>query len=465
MQETGDATLGEADEPKALLRRAAAPTDPDTVTRQRLTAPLMGLRTEKVPTVALLPWGDRFEAVYDKVGISLDSFGSDLIGGWLFNYVLALRSAGVRTLLVFGSDRVASPVRFTHPATEALISVLPIPRLHRKAHNARLRYRPDSANLAAAASYLATPLRPLIRELRRERCDVILCQEYEYPRFDVGVVLGKALRIPVFATYQGGSATSSRLERPIRSLTVRHSAGLIVASQAEIDRVQETYRVPDEMIGHIPNPVDVDAWRPRHPTATREELGVPQDARVVVWHGHMEPTRKGLDVLFDAWDVVSSLRPDLSPYLLLVGSGRNTAAVRRKVDAHSRILWVDRFVLDQRELLRYISAADIYTLPSRHEGFAVAPLEAMACGLPVVATDISGVRDLLPNEEADGGLIVPSEDPQALAGALLRLLDDPDLSRLLGTRARRRVETQFSIQVVGLRLRDFLFRSDEVVPG
>ncbi len=410
--------------------------------------------------MALLPWGDRFETFHDKIGVSLDSFRTELTGGWLFNYVEALRSAGVRTLVLFSSDRVESTLRFTHVGSGAMVSVLPTPRLHLKVRNIHLRYRPESPNLAALASYFSTPLRPLVREMRREHCDVILCQEYEYPRFDVGVLLGKALGLPVFATYQGGRGTSSRIERPLRSLSLRHCAGLIIASQAEIDRVHQTYGVPSQKVDHIPNPVDVGAWRLGNRKAIREELGIPQKARVVEWHGHMEPNRKGIDVLLDAWDVVCSHRPDLSLCLLLVGSGRNTDVVRDRVDSNEKIRWIDRFVLDRRELLRYISAADIYTLPSRHEGFAVAPLEAMACGLPVVATDVSGVRDLLPGEEADGGLVVPPDDPQALAAALLRLVDDPELSRSLGARGKQRVEERFSMRVVGRRLRRFLFPHD-----
>jgi glycosyltransferase involved in cell wall biosynthesis len=88
------------------------------------------------------------------------------------------------------------------------------------------------------------------------------------------------------------------------------------------------------------------------------------------------------------------------------------------------------------------------------EGFPVAVVEAMACGLPVVATDISGVRDALGDEPT--GLVVPREDVQALAAAIGRLLDDELLRRLLGERARQRAESEFSLQTVGSRLCAFM---------
>jgi len=118
---------------------------------------------------------------------------------------------------------------------------------------------------------------------------------------------------------------------------------------------------------------------------------------------------------------------------------------------------VNRYVLDRQELWSYLAAADLYTIASRHEGFAVAILEAMACGLPIVASDSPGVIDVIPRGPIDGGLIVPAGDATALAGALLRVFDDPELAANLRACARRRVQADFSPHVVGDRLRQLLF--------
>jgi glycosyltransferase involved in cell wall biosynthesis len=409
------------------------------------------------PTVALLSGMDRFEDFYDKIGVSLETFRDEFTGGWLFNYVDALSTAGVRTALFFTSARVQTPMHFTHVPTAASVWVLPTPLLHRKIRNAHLRLRPTSTALASAASYAATPARSLARALRWERCDVVLCHEYESPRFDLCVLLGRLLGLPVFATYQGADRTGSWLERPIRWASVRHCQGLIVAASSEIRRVRDTYGMPLQRIAHIPNPMDVAGWPPMDRVLARTELGIPPEARVVEWHGHAQVWRKGLDVLVDAWDLICSQRPGANILLLLVGSGRNTSALRDRVAANPRIRWIDRYVLDRRELWRFLSAADVYTLPSRHEGFAVAPVEAMACGLPVVAADASGIADLLAGGEDAGGLVVPRGDPAALAATLLRVMDDDGLARELGARARRRAEQQYSLDVVGRRLRQFLF--------
>jgi glycosyltransferase involved in cell wall biosynthesis len=412
------------------------------------------------PTVAFLPGGDRFEDWFDKVGISFAAFRDELTGGWLFNYVEAMRLVGIRTVMLFGSERVRAPLRFVHRPTQTPVCIMPSPWASRKIGAAQARFWPERQSLSSLRAYLATPVRQLARELRRERCDAILCQEYEQARFDVCVGLGWMLRIPTFATYQGANETASALERSIRRVAVRHAAGLIVGAGAEIARVQGTYSVDSARIAHIPNPMDTVRWQRVDRGVARLELGIDARTGVVAWHGHAQMHRKGLDVLLDAWNVICSRRTDV--LLLLVGTSRNTVELGRRVAGNPRVRWIDRYVLDREELWRYLSASDVYCLASRHEGFAVAPIEAMSCGLPVVATDVSGVRDLLDGGEAGGGLIVPPEDPQSLAAALQRLLDDDTLAKELGRRARIRAEQEFSLQAVGLRLRRFLFPQSDV---
>jgi glycosyltransferase involved in cell wall biosynthesis len=408
-------------------------------------------------TVAFLPGGDRFEDFHDKIGVSLDMFRQQLAGGWLFNYIKAMRFAGIRTVLIYTSARVTERLLFTHADTGAPVWILPSPRLHQKVRHGQRRYFPESRVLAAAASYLATPLRGVAWVLRQERCDAILCQEYEHTRFDACVLLGRLLRLPVFATYQGGSETGTAVERLVRRHSIRRCAGLIIPSRYEISRVQAVYRLPPGKIGPIPNPVEVVPCGPSERHAVRAELGITSQTRVVAWHGRVQMRTKGLDILLDAWDRICLERPDADILLLLVGTGRDAETFRQRLKSSARFVWIDRYVFERRQLWSYLAAADVYTITSRREGFAVAVLEAMACGLPVVASDAPGVADVLPRGEVDGAIIVPSEDAPSLAAALLRLVDDSDLARRLGTAARQRIDGEFSLEVVGQQLRRFLF--------
>jgi glycosyltransferase involved in cell wall biosynthesis len=401
-------------------------------------------------------WGDLFEDFHDSIGVTLEDFCTSYTGSWLFGYVDALASVGVRTTLLHASDRVASTRRLVHHPSGAPLVILPAPRRH--ALLRRLYRRFGRKSLSSLASYASLPLLALIREVRRSRADALLTQEYEHARFDLVVGVGRLLGRPVYATFQGGDTPHSRLERPIRGRTVRAAAGLIIGSRRERERVEATYKVSRDRIADIPNAIDVAGIEPIDRAAARRLLGIDDGARVVEWHGRVTIRRKGLDVLLAAWEAVCAQRPRDELVLLLVGTGEDAAAFHRRVEATGlrSIRWRDEYVADRDELLVYLSAADVYVLPSRHEGFAVAPIEAMAAGLPVVAADAPGVEDLFPDGERSGGIVVPSGDADALAEALGRLVGDVATCRELGAKARERAEDRYSLEAVGVQLRTFL---------
>jgi starch synthase len=429
------------------------------------------------PVVALVDFSQLVEDYLDNIGVTLDAFLGEMTGGWMFGYIAALRTAGVRTVLFVVSARVEKPERRRHAATGAAVWVLPAPRAYRLARRRVLNPYASSveeacgdvrgaerllcAALLELSPYLSTPLAHLARGLRRERCRAVLCQDYEHGRFDACLLLARALGLPVFATFQGGDASLGRLERLARGPALRACDGLVIAAGREAERVRARHGVPAEKIARVFNPLDLDDWRPPTPSersAARAALGIPADARVAAWHGRVLVELKGLDVLLDAWDRCVRQRPGRELRLLLVGTGNDAGELRRLVGGRRDVVWIDEFVRDRARLRGLLAAADAWALPSRREGFAVAPLEAMACGLPVVAADVAGVGDVLEGGEASGGVVVPRGDAGALAAALGRLLDDPALGRELGSRARERVERGFSPQAVGARLRRFLLR-------
>lgn len=407
--------------------------------------------------VALLPWGDVIEDFLDPLDVSLDGFCREMTGGWLFGYVEALKRAGLRTVVFCVSARVEEPVRRTHEGTGATVCFLPAPKAYDFLRPVLERCGTEGGLLDLMGSYLATPIRELARELQREGCKTLLCQEYEYARFDVCVALGKLLGIPTYGTFQGGGP-AGRLEGGARRLSVKHCAGLIVASQTELDRVRAVYEVPAHQLARIFNPLDLTEWTPVPQRQARTALGLSEAACMVVWHGRVDVHRKGLDVLLEAWQQVQRTRAE-DVRLVLVGTGSDAEELRRRLAAlppSSGVTWIDEYILDRPTIRRYLSAADVYVLASRNEGLPVAPIEAMACGLPVVATDAPGVPDIFEAGERAGGIVVPREAPAALARALERMIEDEEERQQMGVRARRRVEEHFSLEAVGQQLRCFL---------
>jgi len=433
---------------------------------------------QREPTVALLPWGNVLEDYIDSIGISLEVFCEKFSGSYMFGYIDALRRVGVRTVLICISARVDKPSRFTHLPTGATICVLPAPWIYRAVrgkmcnpygrtvrqmfgaiHGVRWLLFPVLVLLRETALYLTTPLQRLAHELRREHCDAILCQEYEYPRFDVCVLLGRLMHLPVFATFQGGDYQRSRLEPLLRRLALQACAGLIIATKTEILRVRARYGTPPTKLAQIFNPIDPAVWSPVDRSKVRAQLGIPHAARVVVWHGRVSIRQKGLDILLEAWKLVCNRCTATELRLLLIGTGQDSEELSRRIALlqSNNLLWVNEFVQDRAVLRDYLSAADVYVFPSRHEGFPVAPIEAMACGLPVVAANTQGIPDIFYGGEQSGGLIVQPDNPVSLAEGLERVLTNPTWSRELGKRARRRVESSFSLEAAGAQMRSFLF--------
>jgi glycosyltransferase involved in cell wall biosynthesis len=419
-------------------------------------------------TIALLPWGVLYDVDYlDPIGVSLEAFCTEMTGGFLFNYVDALRLAGIRTLIVIVAHSVKRVTRMTHASTGATVLILPPsplfrPRLHgtRSGQGRRVlgKARRLRATVQELAAYLSTPLGSLSRELRREGCAALLCQEYEYSRFDTYVLVGRWLRIPVFATFQGGTPAEGYLQRLCRPLALRRCAGLIIGPRLETQRVQGRYHLPETKIARIFNPIDPESFQATPRAEARATLGLPPGARVALWYGRVERQVKGLDVLLDAWERVCRERPGMDLRLLLIGTGMDAEWLRRRIGARGvrGICWRDEYVHDRSVLRLHLSAADVFAFPSRREGFPMAPIEALACGVPVVAAAAPGIPDILEGGEAAGGIVVPCEDAARFARELGGLLDDPQRAMRIGHAGQERARTCFSLEMVGCQLRDFM---------
>ncbi|MEU6862697.1 glycosyltransferase [Streptomyces sp. NPDC046876] len=196
----------------------------------------------------------------------------------------------------------------------------------------------------------------------------------------------------------------------------------------------------------IRNGVDLDHYRPGGPdraadrAAARTELPLPAaflgDGPLAVCVGRL-CQQKGQDILLRAWREVLGNLPEAR--LALVGDGPDTERLRRS--APPGVL----FAGATPDIRPWLRAADLVVLPSRWEGMALAPLEAMACGRPVLVSDVSGARESLP--PGQGRLcLVPPEDPTALAKALGRLLAEPRLLAELGEQAQQHARTDFDVR-------------------
>jgi len=200
----------------------------------------------------------------------------------------------------------------------------------------------------------------------------------------------------------------------------------------------------------VPNGVDLDRFRPvpaAQRAAYRAELGLDPDTPVAVCVGRID-AQKGQDVLVRAWASVRAECPDA--VLLLVGDGPGRAGL-----AGDGV----RLLGEQPDAPRFYALADVVAFTSQWgEAMALTPLEGMACGRPVVATDVAGVRESV----GEGcGAIVPPGDPGALAAALIDRLRSPELADAEGRRARTHAEANLDVRKTHARITDLTLRTSE----
>jgi glycosyltransferase involved in cell wall biosynthesis len=175
----------------------------------------------------------------------------------------------------------------------------------------------------------------------------------------------------------------------------------------------------------------------------RSGLGVPMEAQLVAAVGNIRRI-KGFDVLIRAAQLVCMEYPKAA--FLLVGepSDRECQAELRDMVNNLGLSPNVRFLGSRTDIVPILKASDVFCLPSRSEGFSNSLIEAMACRLPCVATDVGGNGEAI--MDGINGYLVPPESPQALAGAILQFLQEPDRAQSMGREARGTVENRFTFE-------------------
>jgi len=208
--------------------------------------------------------------------------------------------------------------------------------------------------------------------------------------------------------------------------------------------------VADAAIMQIPNSVDTGRFRPATGTEKgdiRKRLDIPGNAFVAIYTGRLVDY-KGLPLLLQAWQAAQA--DYATARLLLVGAGgmdihNCEQALRDFVREHELAHCVE-FTGSVDNVQTFLQASDVFVLPTEREAFGISLIEAMACGLPVIATDVGGIPDIL--EDAAIGCRIPAADLQNLRSCLDTLYHDAALRQRLGARARQSVMQRFSEQAV-----------------
>lgn len=270
----------------------------------------------------------------------------------------------------------------------------------------------------------------------------------------LAVLLGKLLRRPVVlkltsSGVQGVDTALSALRLARWHRWAHRRVAACIAVSDETAQEARVFGVPTQRIHAISNGVDTERLRPvssqtRHQIRQRLSIG---DGFVALAVGRLAVVKNPIGMLHAWARALPHLPADAQ--LIWVGDGPLHAEAMACI-THLGLSMHVRLAGHSDDVPSWLASADVFALSSHTEGMPNAVLEAMACGLPSIATAVSGTTQLL--VRPDAGVVVPIGDMDALAGAVVRLAGDSDLRTQMGQRARALIEAEYSIGCVANRI-------------
>lgn len=353
----------------------------------------------------------------------------------LVHFTLDSDTSGYFPQLARWHDRVGFEMKFaTLRATDQRLAAL------MRAHDVPTW----SCHARSTVDYPMAALR-LARMLRRERIDI--CHVHLYHPSLVGLWAACLARTPFRVQTRHYSDYHTRVGRTVHlqadRLCALMSHAVIAVSQHTADHLVNVERVSPRKVHVIPNGIDFERVQTSTPSVVsrlRAEHADSDDVLLLVV-GRLHP-EKGYEQLFLALRrVVDRARPFVR--LLVAGRGPYESAYKAQVgqlglEAHVRFLGFRHDIAD------LMAAADIFVLPSLAEAFGLAVAEALYLGVPVLATRCGGIPEIV--DDGRDGLLVPPGDADALAEALVLLVNDPDRRRALAGTGRQKVRERFAFE-------------------
>jgi D-inositol-3-phosphate glycosyltransferase len=239
---------------------------------------------------------------------------------------------------------------------------------------------------------------------------------------------------------------------------MRFADQLIAATPLEKNQMSWLYGADPQKISIVPPGVDLERFKPMDQRQAREYLGIPPHHQMILFVGRIQPL-KGIDTLIRALALAREREPALAETIcvsIIGGDPNPDSEVEQSEFARLESLRAELGIgdmvtflgaKDQDTLVYYYAAAEIVVMPSHYESFGMVALEAMACGTPVIASDVGGLSFSI--EDGYNGYRVPERDPQALADKIILLLKHRVLRDQLGEQARLWVQRYSWVNVAG----------------
>lgn len=271
--------------------------------------------------------------------------------------------------------------------------------------------------------------------------EIVDCQSHLFITTAQAVKAAKELGVPSVITVHGVMAVRD-FATNMAQYAYLYTVGSWIFRKANVVRcLTESdaaevirYGCPPEKVRIIPNAVDTNLFKPKNK----------RTKNLVTWVGRFVH-EKGLQYLIEAAGLVARQHKDVE--FMLIGDGplrREIETIVKRNGLSMNITFTGN--RSHRQVAKTLQETALFVLPSLKEGMPLILLEAMACGVPVVCSRIPGISDVVTH--GHNGLLVPDRNPEALANAILTLLDDESCGRRLGENARRLVAEKYGWDII-----------------
>jgi len=285
----------------------------------------------------------------------------------------------------------------------------------------------------------------LVRALRKIRPQILHSFLPELSTI-YGAPAARVTGIPIFICNRLSSAELYRQSAFItiaERYALKHADSMVVNAQSLAEEVTRLDHFPADDVTVIPNGVDVKKFRPGLPSRVREESGWSSENLVIGIVANFRDCKRHDDFLRAA-SIIHQRYPETR--FVLVGSDLGTLKASRQLSRELGMESVVRIITGNSRPEEIYGAIDIYVCTSETEGLSNVLLEAMACGIPIVATGVGGNPEAV--QDGVEGILVPAHTPEAVATAVERLIQDTGLRRQMGEAGRRRALEHFSIKAM-----------------
>jgi teichuronic acid biosynthesis glycosyltransferase TuaC len=263
----------------------------------------------------------------------------------------------------------------------------------------------------------------------------VIHAHWSYPDGWAALALRAHFRCPLIVHARGSlERVIARQSTRFRELVAQPlmAADAVIANSEALKLDCLELGVPEAKLHVIPNGVDLELFGPSDKQRAKRSLGLPTDRMLVLYCGNLRPV-KGVDLLAAAIPALRAARPELG--FALVGAGELEGALRSQLGSFLRDgSVVMTGALPQREVARYMNAADLLLLPSRSEARSNVIVEALACQTPVAAARVGGIPEVMRPEH---GVLFEPGSADALVAAVLELTREPARLAQLGAAGRR----------------------------